>query len=162
MKHVSAMASLAREHRLALLVAQALERNAPPDQQVRLPLDPSARRDAIDRLAQTHFLPQFVFEEQVFEAHARGHSALIDAQLARLRAGHRALRADIRKIRDARAPSDEDFDLFARRFEQHLKFEETELLPLLDSLPERVQDDLERALSRFGEYSAHPLKDLEQ
>jgi hemerythrin-like domain-containing protein len=136
MRRSPALASLSRDHHVALVVARELIR-ARPDQAE------AARSRFVQFLAE-HELAHFAIEESVLLP-ALPNDGPARSLAARVRDDHEYLRAAMRRLRSARQPTVlGSLHEVGARLRAHVQMEEHELFPLIEQSLESA------ALKRIG------------
>lgn len=103
MKRHPALVPLSREHHQVLLLAQGLRTDGPPTLRDALPADVEAR--AAHALAKwdEELAPHFALEEESLLPALEGVDAALDAEVAKVREEHAAIRALIARVRNREA-----------------------------------------------------------
>jgi hemerythrin-like domain-containing protein len=141
MRRSPALASLSRDHHVALVVARELIR-AGPDQAE------AARSRFVQFLAE-HELAHFAIEESVLLP-ALPNDGPARSLAARVRGDHEYLRAAMRRLRSARQPTVlGSLHEVGARLRAHVQMEEHELFPLIEqSLEPAVLERIAAELAR--------------
>lgn len=123
MKRHPVLVPLSREHHDVLLLAQGLRRDGPATLRDALPADPAARAAHVLERWREAIEPHFDLEEERLLPRLEGHAPALDAEVARVREEHAAIRALVAEV-EAGGSLEASLDALGTALVDHVRAEE--------------------------------------
>ena len=145
MKRHDSLAPLSREHHAALILARLLQKGAPVFKG--LPSDAAGKAVYASRFYQNKLLPHFTAEENVVLLHIKGASLQLDRLAEDIIREHKVIKLLFEMI-PGEDHLEEHLDSVGVALEKHIRKEERELFPLIQSTcNETILDAIQRSLT---------------
>lgn len=130
MKRHDSLAILSRQHHGALILAQLLKKGAPAYKG--MPNDTEGKITYASQFYETELLPHFAAEEKVFDT-IKGISPELDNAIIEIEEEHALLRKLFGEINEPQAEATQYMDVVGNTLDQHIRKEERQLFPLIES-----------------------------
>lgn len=136
MKRHPELIPFSHSHHEALLVTLRLKKGGPSSPNDTLwPINPPEQAQALLRFAERELYPHFSLEEEYLFPAAMGKSSEIDSLITKLLADHTSLRSALETIENLSDNGSlvEQLKRFGEDLERHIRIEERELFPRIET-----------------------------